>query len=386
MERTVYVRGVGMTPFGRHEKLGLRDLGAQAIHEALRDAELETNDIDAIFSGCAVAGLTTGQECIRGQVAIQDTGLLGKPIINVEDACATSAVALHLGWMAIVSGQYDNVLVVGLEKMYSEDKTRALKAIATAADVQASFGSDSVPENAGSYFMEIYAQLTRERMRHGEYLPEHFAWVSSKNHQHAVLNDRAQYRKSVTVEQVLASRMIADPLTAMMCSPIADGAAAVILSKEPGLKSVQILASTMASGDCRSPKSAATRAVERAYGMAGLGPEDLDLAEVHDATASAEVFAYEDLQFCKRYEGWRLVEERATTLGGRVPVNTSGGLESKGHPLGATGAAQIVEITQQLRGQCGGRQVQGCKVALAHCAGGWIQDDIAAVGIHILGL
>jgi acetyl-CoA acetyltransferase len=402
--RDVMVVGIGMTRFGKFADRSLKSLGGEAASEALRDAGLGTGDIQAAFVGNAMAGLMTGQECIRGQVVLRSIGIDCIPVYNLENACASASTALHTAWMSVAGGQYDVVLAVGLEKLYDADKRKTFAAIGSAVDMEAAdafareqnrdLGAQSA-SGAGerrSVFMDYYASEARKHMARYGTRREHFAQVAAKNHTHGSLNPRAQFQRARTVDEVLAATMIADPLTLFMCSPIGDGAAAAVLASAEwarwrGIrKAVKIAASVLGSGSASGSREAPVveRVSRKAYEMAGVGPEDLDVAEVHDASAPAEIFLYEELGFCKVGEGGPLVESGATGLGGRLPVNTSGGLLAKGHPVGATGIAQIVEVVEQLQGRAGARQVQGAKVGLTQNAGGVLEGQNAACTVHIL--
>jgi len=295
-----------------------------------------------------------------------------------------------------------------VEKLYHPDKTRTFGAFSGAVDVESlaeimeslaknaeAGGAKTASSGAGtkrSMFMDIYAAVARSHMDRYGTTVEQFARVSAKNSLHGSMNPRAQFREALCVEEVLRSPMIAEPLTRPMCSPIGDGAAAVVLmsdrkARELGLKDVvKITSSVLCSGWDRAPDEpgAAIVASREAYEDAGIGPGDLDVVECHDASAPAELFAYEDLGMCDKGGGGRLIDEGYTALGGRTPVNTSGGLLRKGHPVGATGVAQIVELTEQLQGRSGGRQVDGARIGLAHNGGGTIGTDVAALCITIL--
>ncbi len=409
MADKVYVAGIGMTRFGKWLDRGVRSLAEEAVAEALKDSGLETKDVQTAYFANAVSGLITGQEMIRGQVALRNTGILGIPIFNVENACASAASAFHLAWMAVASGQYDVALAIGSEKLFHEDKSRSFKAIGTAVDLERlqelkkrMEESRGAAEKAGdekagqnrSFFMDIYASMTREYMKASGATAEHFADVAVKNHDHGSLNPKAQYRNRCTRDEVLASREVSAPLTLMMCSPIGDGSAAAILCSEKIVKSrgirkpVEIRASVLLSGRDRKDGEAGAveRAAERAYQISGVAPDDVDVIEVHDAASPAELMAYEDLGLCKRGEGPRLLASGATTLGGKRVVNPSGGLLAKGHPIGATGIAQIVEICEQLRGTAGDRQVKGAKVGLTENGGGFLGRDAAAMSVHVFTL
>jgi acetyl-CoA acetyltransferase len=401
--REVQVLGVGMTAFGKFLDRGLKALGGEAVREALVDAGVDASRVQAAFVGNAMAGLLTGQECIRGQVILRALGLGGLPVYNMENACASASTAFHTAWMAVAGGMYDVVLALGVEKLYHQDKTRSFAALGSAVDMEAAEAfareinrdrSEDAAAGAGerrSVFMDFYASEAREHMaRHGT-RREDYALVAVKNHGNGSLNSKAQFQRPRTLEEVLAAPMIADPLTRLMCSPIGDGAAAAILvsadvpRRHAGAKPVTVAASVLASGTPAASRQSAvvTRAAERAYAMAGVGPEDLDVAEVHDASAPAEIFLYEELGFCRLGEGGRLVADGVTALGGKLPVNTSGGLLAKGHPVGATGIAQVVEIVEQLRGRAGARQVAGARVALTQNAGGVLDGEPAACAVHI---
>jgi acetyl-CoA acetyltransferase len=392
--RSVYVAGVGMTRFEKSSRT-LKELTAEAVTQALADASATADDVQAAYVGNAVAGLVTGQEMIRGQVLLRPVGIEAIPVFNVENACASAATALHLGWQAVAHGAQDVVLCVGAEKLTHEDKSVGLAAIGTAVDVEARAaaaerdepGSDAASR---SFFMDVYAELTKEYMERTGATAEQFAKVSVKNQHNGALNPRAQYGGEVSVDQVLESREIVWPLTLLMCSPVSDGAAAVVLSsREPnGRRGPRIRASVVVSGNRHDPgdpsAGSAGRAAALAYDAAGLGPDDLDCVELHDATAPAELIAYEQLGLAPPGGGPELIESGETRIGARLPVNTSGGLLAKGHPIGATGIAQVCEATWQLRGEAGPRQVDGARVALTQNGGGWLEGDSAAMSVHIL--
>jgi acetyl-CoA acyltransferase len=380
-----------MTVFGKAPNVGLRRLASAAATAALADAGVAPDDVDLVFFANAAAGAVTGQEMIRGQLALQDVGVLGRPIVNVENACASGSTAVHLARMAVRSGDCRIALVVGAEQLSHEDRARSFTALASGSDVsragefERQLGADS-----GSFFMDVYADFARRYMDASGATAEDFALVSVKAHDHGALNPRAQYGNRVTVEQVLSSRLIAPPLTLLMCSPISDGAAAlVIASKEKqrsGRDAVHIRGSALVSGtvDGASDPSPVQRAALAAYEQAGLGPNDVDVVELHDASAPAELIAYEELGLCEPGDGARLLRSGRTRIGGEQPVNTSGGLLSKGHPVGATGCAQLVELVDQLRGRAGARQVGGAQIGLAENAGGFLNPDPAAAVVTIL--
>jgi acetyl-CoA acetyltransferase len=388
--RDVFVAGAAMTRFGKHIDSTIRSLAEEATRGALADAGVGPADVGMTFFANAAAGTLTGQEMIRGQVALRHTGLLGNPIVNVENACASASTAMSLACMAVGSGAVEVALAVGAEKMTLPDKAKSLGAIATAVDL---FEMDPTPSGSGSFFMDFYAATTRAYMERSGARVEELAEVAVKNHRHGALNPRAQYRNEVTAAEVLASRVISWPLTLLMCSPIGDGAAAVVVASEEyarragaGATPVRVRASVLVSGTDRGAGEAAgvERAAQRAYEQAGIGPDDLDVVELHDAAAPAELILYEELGFCAPGDGPKLLASGDTALGGRMPVNTSGGLLSKGHPIGATGCGQIVELVDQLRGRAGDRQVERARVALAQNAGGVLGADFAAMVVTIL--
>ncbi|QEC50418.1 thiolase family protein [Baekduia soli] len=386
--RDVSVAGAAMTPFGKFLDTPLRSLAAQAVGGALEDAGLGPADVELAFFANATAGLITGQEMIRGETALRETGLLGIPIFNVENACASASSAFHLAWMAVASGQCETALVVGAEKMAHADRKRPFAALGAGIDLERRgdletfvYGEDGTP-GTGSLFMDIYALLAERYMERSGATERDFAQVAVKNHHHGALNPHAQYRDEVTVEEVLASRTISGPLKLLMCSPIGDGAAALVLRAGDG--AVKVRGTALATGRDDDGPLAVERAAEKAYAQAGVGPGDVDVAEVHDAAAPAELQIYEELGLCGEGEGPAFLASGATMLGGRIPVNPSGGLLSKGHPVGATGCAQLVELTDQLRGRAGARQVQGARIALAENAGGFLGPDQAVACVTIL--
>ncbi len=428
--REVKVVGAGMTSFGKFPDRSVRSLTEEAVAEAIADAQTAPAEVGFVAFGNAVGGILQAQEMIRGHSALHHTGLLGAPIVDVENACASSSSAFHVAWLAVASGSVDIALAVGAEKLTHPEKMRSLAAIGTALDLEdfpaaremlsavllgwhgppaptdgsaappapsVGIGGTAVGGSAGndtvehSAFMDVYAKMTEHYLARTGGTVEDLAAVSVKNHRHAEANPKAQYRRPVTIEEVLASRTVSPPLTVLMCSPIADGAAAVVLASSDaarrlGVPAVTVRASVLLSGRDRRLEEAgvAERAAQRAYELAGIGPEDLDVVELHDAAATAELLLYEELGLCAPGDGPRLLASGATTLGGRVPVNPSGGLLSRGHPIGATGCGQLVELVDQLRGRAGARQVVGAQVALAENGGGFIGSDAAATVITIL--
>ncbi len=408
MKMNAVIGGVGMTRFAKHEDEGLKSLGTQAVKTALDDAGIDASQLEAAYVGNAAAGLVTGQESIRGQVILRSMGLGKLPVINVENACASASTALYQAAAMVTAGLHDVVLALGVEKLTDPDKKKSFAAFSGAVDVEIikqfmaalaanakESGADKASGGAGekrSMFMDIYAAVARAHMQQYGTTVEQFATVAAKNSRHGSLNPRAQFREELSVEDVLAAPMIAEPLTRPMCSPIGDGAAAAIVCSEAGARRlgvdnpVYVRSSVLRSGwdHDMSGDGVAEVCIREAYEESGLGPEDLSVIECHDATAPAEVFAYESIGICAKGEGGKLAESGDTALGGRIPVNTSGGLLRKGHPVGATGIAQIVELTEQLQGRSGDRQVEGARVGLAHNGGGNIGVDVAALCVTIL--
>jgi acetyl-CoA acyltransferase len=391
---TVFVAGVGHTPFGRLQNETSRRLASAAVREALDDAGLEPGEIGAVYVGNAAAGLLTGQEMIRGQAFLRQTGLLGAPIVNVENACASGSTAFSLAVNAVRSGMSDVALAIGVEMM-TMDKARAIHAIETGVVIEdiaalrhSVYGDDDV-SCGESLLMDVYGSVARRFLADSGATAEDLATVSVKNRFHASLNPNAQFRSQITVEDVLGSRMVSEPLTLLMCSPIGDGAAALIVcnSQRAARRSgprVRVASCSLVSGTNEGRPSAVSRAAARAYESAGTGPDDVDVAEVHDAAAPAELSIYEELGFARPGEGAALLRSGDTRLGGAKPVNTSGGLLSKGHPVGATGCSQLVELTVQLRGMAGPRQVEHARIALAENGGGYLGPDPAAACVTIL--
>jgi acetyl-CoA acetyltransferase len=402
MTREVYVVGAAMTPFGKHAQRGLKSLAGEAISKAMADADVAGGDIQAAYMGTAAAGVMTGQVLIPGQVVLRSLGVGKIPVVNVENACATSATAFHQAVEMVRLGAYDLVLVAGYEKLYHEDKARTFSVFRGAVDVEQlekvlaglrASGGNAEQGRARSLFMDLYAQAARDHMQRWGSTQRDFAMVSAKNSRHGALNPFAQYRDVLTVEQVLAAPVVAEPLTLPMCSPIGDGAAALVVAsgekaRQLGMaRAVRVRASVLASGwdyDRESADSVPEYASGLAYRSASLGPEDIDVVELHDASAPAELMYYEYLGFAPKGGGAQLVRDGVTELGGRLPVNPSGGLLRKGHPIGASGAAQIFELTTQLRGEAGARQVEGAKAALAENGGGMLGRDVAAIVVSIL--
>jgi len=383
--RDVYIAGIGMTRFAKQPERGLKDLTEEAVTGALKDAGRTAGDLEAAFVGNAVGATITGQEMLAGQFSLRPAGIGEIPIVNVENACASASSAMHLAWQGIAGGLYDAVLAVGVEKMTHPDKTVSFAAIGGSVDVETT--PADLPAGR-SFLMDLYAELSAEYMARSGATTADFARVVVKNQRHGALNPLAQYGGDLTVEEVLAAREIVWPFTLPMCSPISDGAAAALLVSDrflaDGAPRVLVRASVMRSAPVTGENSVTTLASKAAYEVAGVGPEDLDCVEVHDAAASAELWIYEQLGLTEPGGGPELIRSGRTDLTGELPVNTSGGLLSRGHPIGATGLAQTVEAVLQLRGEAGERQVSGARLALTQNAGGFHGRDNVVSVIHVL--
>jgi acetyl-CoA acetyltransferase len=382
---TAAITGIGVTSFGRRQDDSLKAIAGEAVERALADAGVERDQVDMAFVANSMASIITGQVCIVGQTILGALGFSGIPVYNIDNACASSSSALNLAVQAIRAGAARTVLVVGAEKLFSPDREKSYIALNGAADVDfvAESGIDAARESV--FVAAVYPERLDAYKRDHPLTAETLAQIAVKNRRHAGLNPLAQFTKPISVEDVLGSRTIVDPVTALMCAPIGDGAAAVVVRAvdQPGERDVTVRASAIGMGSGGNG-STIRRVAERAYAEAGVAPGDVDVAEVHDSIAFNELLAYEELGFCAPGGGSALVAEGATALGGRLPVNPSGGLESRGHPVAATGLAQIAELTAQLRGEAGQRQVDGARLALAENAGGWAAGDTAAVAITIL--
>lgn len=404
--------GGGMTKFGKHKDRNLKSLVAEAVGLALEDAGIEKEALQAAYVGNASQGVLQGQESIRGQVVLHEMGIGSIPIINVENACASSATALN-GAMAMVAlGEYDVALVLGMEKMYFEDRAKVMPAFTGCMDVEVleqtmkrfkeseekalaaqggAAGQNKQKSGQRTVFMDVYALSARAHMEKYGSTQRQLAAIAAKNHYHSSFNPYAQYQQNYTIEEVLASPDVAYPLTRLMCSPIGDGVAAAIVcspayAKKIGAKNrVEISSCVLGSAQVGPhEESNLTRIARMAYEKAGIGPDDVDLAEVHDATAMGEISSSESLLFCPEGEGGAFGEAGHSTLGGKLPINVSGGLECQGHPIGATGIRQVVELYWHLSDRAGKRQVEGAKVGLAQNAGGTTSSGEGALSVTIL--
>ncbi len=363
--RDVFVLGVGMIKFGRYQDRDVHELGAEAALLALRDAGMTIDDVELLASG----NLLQASNMI-GQRILQQIGQTGIPVVNVSNACATGSTAFREAYIAVGSGEYEVALAVGSEQM---GKAGLLGAGPRGESVEGILGSGLMPA--------VFGMAGVEHMRQHGTTAEHFAKISVKNHRNSVHNPLSQYQVEVTLEDVLGARMIAYPNTLYMCCPTGDGAAAAIVGSADmvqkfGVKPVKVACSVLTSDpwtprDLTMPdvNTLTRNAARLAYERAGIGPDDLDLVELHDCFATAELLHYENLGLCAEGEAGRAVDEGWFEPTGRTPVNVSGGLLSKGHPLGATGIANIYEIVTHLRGAAGARQVPNARVGLAHVIG-----------------
>jgi acetyl-CoA acetyltransferase len=383
--KRVFVVGVGMTAFGKFE-LSLADLGRESAFEAVQDAGVSRRDVDLIACGSARSGSLQARESGVGQLIGWELGIQGVPVYNEKAFCASGTMALSVAHTRLLAGLGEVALVVGVEKMSRRsEKGKPLTSDGMVLEGELGFTPSVYYAMAAKRHMAIYG-TTREQI----------ASVAVKNRRHASSNPKAQYRKTITLADVLGSRPIVEPLNLLDCCPTGDGGAAAIIATEDavarlGLRPLaEVRACVVGSGlysenlrDMTSfnlDRATATQA----YEQAGIGPSEVDVAEVHDSFSIAEIIHYEDLGLCERGEGGKLVQDGATAIGGRVAVNPSGGLLNRGHPLGATGVAQIVELTEQLARRSGARQVEDAKVALAHISGGFHEGDFATSGVTIL--
>lgn len=450
-----WVLGVGMMRFGRSAERGVKALAREALERALADCDLERRELQAVYFANSGWGVNGGQDCVRGQVALRPSGIAGIPIVNVENACAGGATALHAAILAVRSGEHDVVLSLGADKLSRPSRLWTFASFLGGLDVEAipelveKAAELSEPTGNGSRskrarpkterrsklaalprqlrdalaiadhyqldvgalarslvgsklrggggrspFMDVYAFAAREHMHRYGTTEHQLAMIAAKNHEHGALNPLAQLQTRMTAEEVLADAPVAPPLTRSMCAPIGDGAAAAIVcsprfAKRHGAsRAIRVRASVLVSGRRASEKDesegASERASRRAYELAGVGPDAISFAEVHDATAFGELQQAEALGFCERGLGGVLAESGATRIGGRIPLNPSGGLECRGHPIGASGLAQIHELVSQLRGEAGARQIERARLGLAENGGGFLGGEEAALGVHVL--
>jgi len=387
--REVVVLGVGMHPFGRFLDKSLSDLARVAIWDALKDAHVPAKDVQVAYLGNSIGGLITGQEGIRAQTILSPCGFGGIPMVNVENACASASTAFRGVWLEIASGLYDVGLAVGVEKMFLEDRARTISALISVSQIELS--------KMGMQFVGEAAMRCKRYMRRSGGTKEDLALVAVKNSYNGSLNPYAYHRKAYTLEEILNSPLIAEPLHLYMTSTIADGAAAAVLCSKEVVKKyasktpITVAACALKSGRYRESDpldsdlpSTITLTANEAYKQAGMEPKDIDVAEVHDAMSPIELVSCEDLGFCKKGEGLRFLKEGRTKITGDIPINTSGGLCARGHPVGATGIAQVSEIVWQLRGEAGPRQVANAKVGMCEDSGGVLVDGDNAAFTNII--
>lgn len=407
----VYIVGISMTSLGKFPALSVKDLARQAVTGALADAGCDLRDIQGAWFSNTRQGMMEGQNVIRGQCALRPLGLGGIPITNVENACASASTALREAVAHIRAGMCDVALVAGADKMFFPDKKEQMfRAFLGGTDIHLvdqtaewldGIGRDLIPQAerqdpAGlhSFFMDYYAAMARMHMQLFGTTQRQIAAAAAKNHFHSTLNPLSQYRNDMTTDEVLADVRISWPLTRAMCAPISDGGAAAIVCGVKALgrfdrsRAVRVAAAALASSSDRAADDYDNHigriAALQAYEAAGIEPEDVDVAEVHDACSFAEILQTENLGLCPRGEGGSFAERGETRLGGRVPVNPSGGLVSKGHPVGATGLIQLHELVAQLRGAAGPRQVEGARIAVAENGGGVWGVEEAATTVTVL--
>ena len=378
--REVAVLGVGQSRFGKFPEKSITDLGREAVWAAIKDAGISPKDIQIAYTSRLYDAMVTGQDILK------EVGVTNIEMVNVENACAGGSTAVRGIWKEITSEHHDIGIAIGVESMTTSPIARKL----------ISPGKDDLEGQLGQTMPSLFGLLARRQMEECGATVEDFARVSVKNHRHGCLNPLAQYQKEFTIEEVLNSRMICEPITLLECCPNTDGAAAVVLcsmnvARRYTTNPVKVIGSALLSGNYRylqnditlSPLG--TKTAKMAYEMAGCGPEDIDVVELHDAFAPEEILRYEDFGLCKPGEGIALLRSGATEIGGKIPVNPSGGLLALGHPLSASGVRVVAEITLHLRGQAGKRQVPNAKVGLAHMLGGAVAGlEAGACAIHIL--
>jgi acetyl-CoA acetyltransferase len=398
-----------MTRFGKMPNRSVKDLTREAVDLALSDAGTDVERIQAAWFANTRQPMLEGQNTVRGQIALRPLGFDGIPIVNIENACASGSTALLQSVAYLKARLADVALVIGAEKMFFPDKPGAMfAAFKGGTDIHAidatqdwinTLAAEVAPEDVDdtaqrSFFMDVYAAIARQHMKTFGTTVRQMATVAAKNHRHSTMNPLSQYQLDMTVDEVLADKPVCWPFTRSMCAPISDGAAAAIVCTESALadfdrsRAIEIRGLSLVSGTRRDigdyRNHIGRRAALQAYQQAGLSAADVDVAEVHDATSFAEILQIENLGFCAQGEGGPFSESGATSLGGQVPVNPSGGLVSKGHPVAATGIAQVFELVTQLRGEAGERQVTDARVAVAENGGGFYGVEEAATAVTVL--
>ncbi len=382
--RDVVIIGVGMTRFGKFLERSLQDLGREAVWNAVDDAGIPAKDIQVAYAANALGYQLTDLKGTIGQHVLGAAGFYGIPIINIENACSSGSTALRSACLEVASGNYDVGLALGVEKLFTDDTAKSAEAMASGTP----YGK------FGFMFPALYAMNLKKWMEKYSITQEHFAKVAVKNSKNGSLNPNAQFRKPLSIEEVLNARVIAYPLTLYMCSTMGDGAAAAIVCTREAARKytskplIEVASCELVSGTVIMPgeshENIETRAAKLAYEKAGIGSEDINVAEVHDGMAPAELMIYEELGFCGEGESGEMIDSGKTEISGLKPVNPSGGLAAKGHPVAATGLAQVAEIVWQLRGEAGDRQVNNPRTGLTENAGGWVIDDNAACAVTIL--
>ena len=410
--RDVYIIGSDTLKFTRYMDVSHIELTRRTVDACLADAQLTRQDIQSVHFGNGLWGYTHGQHGIRGQLAMRGIGIDTIPVTNHEAACATGTLALHSAYKDILTGLFECSLAVGVEKIIMEDKKKSLAAFGVYIDTanekelfanwdrwmerNVTIEMPKIPDKDRSPFMDLYGYCARWHMARYGTTQEQLAIAASKNHWHSTMNPKAQFQFEVPVEKVLADIPVSWPLTRSMCAPIGDGASSAIvcsgefLRKQPfdvQKRAIKIRASIFLSGDDRDLDSrphTGQQAAQKAYEAAGLGPKDVDVAELHDATIIGEIMQMENAGFCPLGEGGPFSASGATRLGGKIPINTSGGLISRGHPVSASGMGMIYELVLQLRGEAGARQVEDAKIAFCENGGGLITFKESAIATHIL--
>lgn len=383
--RDVYVAGVGMTKFAKTD-LHFRQMGQRAVIDAIKDAGIDKSLIEAGYAGHARTGKMWNFECGVGQAILWDVGINEIPILSVGNYCSSGSTAIREAWIAVGAGLYDCVIAVGVEKLSGRaEKGKPLTSDGVELETHIGFTPPAHFAMSAYRYMHLYG-ATKEQI----------AMVSVKNRKNGALNPKSQYQKAVSLEQVLEAKSIVDPLTLYQCAPISDGASAAIIcsksfyDKHVSNKPVKLEWCSLKSGTYSGSKrdivddGATVLASQDAYEKSGIDPKEIDVAEVHDCFTIAEILHYEGLGFCEKGMGAARLEEGKFNINGDVAVNPSGGLISKGHPLGATGVGQLYEITMQLRGLAGPRQHQNAKVGMTHTAGGFKEADSASISVNIL--
>jgi acetyl-CoA acetyltransferase len=376
------VIGIGMIPFGKHEDKTLVGMASEACYLALKDADVHPSRVDAAFFSSGLAPKLFGDFTV-GQNVFWEVGINRIPVINVENACTSGSTAFYLAYNMVAAGQAEIVMVCGAEKM------------CVPGFGLINSGESQLDTQLGMVAPAGFALRAVRHMAEYGTTTEQLARVAVKNRAHGRKNPMAQFRDPLTLDEVLSAPMIVDPLTRFQCCPIADGAAALVIASpavaERLARKVHVECAVLVTGNYENPQDLANwetdrRGATQAYEKAGMGPEDIDLVECHDAFTISEILHYEALGLCPPGDGGRLVDEGVVALGGRVPVNPSGGLLSRGHPVGATGVAQIVEVVTQLRHEAGARQVEGARVGLAHCMGGDKDGDSKSCTVSIFSV